>query len=523
MVVLYILLFILILGLVVCFHEFGHFFFARKAGILVNEFAFGMGPKLWSKKKGETYYSIRAFPIGGFCAMAGEEASNPPIKENDEVKLVFNKEGKVLKIILKTDDPRFADLPVTKVEKADLYGKNMAPLYINDFEVLRDATLVISKKDEMQIAPEERNFSSKTVWQRLLVSFGGPLNNIILALVVFMVMSFIVGVAKSDSSVVGAITEDSPSYSLLEEGDEITNIGDYSISTFEDISVAIYGTKNRTLPITFLRDGESFTINIEAYYAFNSLGISSEEGSGEVVSIICETEAALGGTNKTKAYQEGGLKNGDIITGIIYNGTTYEINSWDELYSLVTDTIDGGNVTILYERDNENLTSNPYEVYSNELLSSQGYASAYKQIGISAERTVKFFPCLLNGLKYFWSSATIIFSTLGLLITSKEVGVSDLGGFITILNQTATYASGGFTSLLYFVGLLSVNLAILNLLPIPALDGGRILFILVEGVTGKKVNPKVETIIENIVFWLLMAFIGYVLIQDVFRLVIQLQ
>ena len=73
MVVVYILIFILVLGLVICFHELGHYFWAKKYGILVNEFAFGMGPKLFSKKKGETYWSIRAFPIGGFCAMSGEE------------------------------------------------------------------------------------------------------------------------------------------------------------------------------------------------------------------------------------------------------------------------------------------------------------------------------------------------------------------------------------------------------------------------------------------------------------------
>ena len=98
-----------------------------------------------------------------------------------------------------------------------------------------------------------------------------------------------------------------------------------------------------------------------------------------------------------------------------------------------------------------------------------------------------------------------------------------MGGFITILNQTASYASGGLVSLLYFVGLLSVNLGIVNLLPIPALDGGRILFLLIEGITRKKINPRVETIIENIVFWLLMALIVYILFQDVFRLFIQLK
>ena len=149
--------------------------------------------------------------------------------------------------------------------------------------------------------------------------------------------------------------------------------------------------------------------------------------------------------------------------------------------------------------------------------------SLYKQIGVGAPSKFSFFGSIWNGIKYFGKAAGTIFSTLWLLFTSKEVGIKDMGGFITILNQTATYAAGGFTSLLYFIGLLSVNLGIVNLLPIPALDGGRILFLLIEGIFKKKINPKVETIIVNVVFWLLMAFILFILGQDIFRLIIQLR
>ena len=191
--------------------------------------------------------------------------------------------------------------------------------------------------------------------------------------------------------------------------------------------------------------------------------------------------------------------------------------------------MDGGTVQFKYNRTLEDGTisydkvSETYDVYSDELLKSQGYESTIKQLGISAKTKIQFGPCLLNGLRSFWKSATIIFATLKELFTSKEVGVNDLGGFITILNQTASYASGGFASLLYWIGLLSINLGIINLLPIPALDGGRIIFLFIEGITGKKINPKVEAWIINIVFWLLLAFMGYILIQDIIRLVIQIK
>ena len=81
----YLVIFIIVLTLIVGIHEFGHFLFARKAGILCREYAIGMGPKIFSKRKGETVYSVRAFPIGGFCAIAGEELEEDPFKDKKEM------------------------------------------------------------------------------------------------------------------------------------------------------------------------------------------------------------------------------------------------------------------------------------------------------------------------------------------------------------------------------------------------------------------------------------------------------
>ena len=532
MIVLYILLFILILGIVVCFHEFGHYFFAKKAGILVTEFAFGMGPKLLSKKRGETYWSIRALPIGGFCAMSGEDREEAVLKVGDECKLVLDENNRVEKIILKTDSPNYADLPIIKIEKIDLFGEKMSPLYINEYEVNRDAIMVYNEKEEVQIAPEERAFFSKSVWQRFLVCVGGPFNNILLALIIFLLLAFIEGVPNVNSTIIGEVSKETPADLVgIKAGDKVLKIGDYTINNFNDIHDAIYGTYSRKLSITIERDGVEETISVYAQYYFQNMGIVSEqkttdEGEDKLI-IICESDAALGGTNKTKAYQDGGLRNGDELTYIKVNDGEYEeLKSWDDFLKQAEE-MDGGYVQFKYNRIvdgvQENLESGKFQVYSDELLESQGYPSVVKQLGISSTTHIEFFDCIGNGFKYLWKSATIIFSTLKLLFTSKEVGVNDMGGFITILNQTANYASGGFANLLYWVGLLSVNLGIVNLLPIPALDGGRILFLFIEGITHKKLPAKVENIIINVVFWLLLAFIGYILLQDILRLIIQLK
>lgn len=542
MIAVYILIFILVLGVVICFHELGHYFWAKKFGILVNEFAFGMGPKIVSKKKGETYWSIRAFPIGGFCAMSGEEVGDPLLKEGDKVKLLFDENNKVSKIIMSLDLEEYKDFEIITVEKVDLFGKDMSPLYINDFEVNRDAQVVIGK-EEIQIAPEERNFYSKGVWKRFLVCLGGPLNNFILGLFVFLLMAFIQGVPNKATNKIKEVS--GPALSAgLKSGDRIIKIGAFEISEekgFEDegegtIHNAIFNTTSRALPITYERDNQTLNTIAYASYTFNALGFTSyDEGINELnaeeIKIICETKAALGGTNKTKAYQaENGLRNGDVITTIHYYGDSdvsvdYPIVTWNDLYefSISSSAKSGGNISVTYLRDGESKTTGKYEIYSEELLESQGYELVYKQLGVGMPTKFAFFKSIVNGFKSFGKASGIIFNTLWLLLTSKEVGIKDMGGFITILNQTASYAAGGFVSLLYFIGLLSVNLGIVNLLPVPALDGGRILFLLIEGIFHKKINPKVEAIIINVVFWLLMAFIGYVLVQDVIRLVIQLR
>ncbi len=122
-VIVSILAFVFALGLIIIIHEGGHFFFARRANILCREYAFGMGPLLWKKKKGETLYSIRALPIGGFCAIAGEEVEADPLKENKKVKLVIV-DGVIKKIIIDDKNNLFDTLKEVQVLEYDLFDAN---------------------------------------------------------------------------------------------------------------------------------------------------------------------------------------------------------------------------------------------------------------------------------------------------------------------------------------------------------------------------------------------------------------
>ena len=235
-IVISILACIFALGLIIIIHEGGHFFFARRANILCREFAFGMGPLLWKKKKGETLYSIRALPIGGFCAIAGEEVEEDPLKELKKIKLVIEN-GIVKKLILDDKNNLFDELPELDIVEYDLYDANdTGKLYIkvieNDIEVeypvdpqalyvfikpVRNKQLSKEKQQEVyaqefQIAPRNRTLGAKNKRQRAMVMFGGPMMNFVLAIVMFFFASLFLGFSDTSSTKLGEVSSDTPAY-----------------------------------------------------------------------------------------------------------------------------------------------------------------------------------------------------------------------------------------------------------------------------------------------------------------------
>ena len=189
--------FVLVLGVIILVHEFGHYYFAKKAGILCHEFAIGMGPVAYQKRKGETVYSIRMIPIGGFVSMAGESINDALIKKEDRIGVELNPSGQILEIVL--TDKKKASITGT-VQSFDLYGKDQSPLFIElDIEgtmtrypVSREAVYTLSETKQMWITPQEKSFESKTLSQRFMVIFAGPLMNFILALLLFFIVGWFV-------------------------------------------------------------------------------------------------------------------------------------------------------------------------------------------------------------------------------------------------------------------------------------------------------------------------------------------
>lgn len=553
------LAFIIVLSLIIVIHEGGHFFFAKKAGILCYEFALGMGPVITQKRKNETTYSLRAIPLGGYVSMAGEEVDADLLKDVKEVKLEF--EGKtVTRIIVDIENPKFQDLPVYKLLKYDLIGTKEAKsdeLYVNvilantdedprkellneeQFTVSRDAMIYYKKNEELQIAPFDRSFTNKKLGARFMTVFAGPLMNFILAWVIFIVIGLIGGYANEDATIINDVTKDTPAYIAgLRDGDEIIKIGSYTksdgtnLNKWNDISSALdyiangkAETYNGSVEVTYIRDGETKTAVVYPNTIIYSIEMVFQTNIDDLTKANLPYVGSYSdeSTNKkTKAYLAG-LRNGDLITKIeeidskkvTEISTKYDLLKWFAAYE--RKNIKGEDVRITVLRDGEEKTFD-IESYSTDLLESQNVAKTKVQLGISPGYKFNFVKLLYMPILETKDAALLVFDTLKLLFTDKTVNIDDLSGPIGIFSIIKQSVSQGLLSVLNWAAIISVNVGLMNLLPLPALDGGRLAFLIYEAITKKRPNPKVENIIHGIGFLLLMALFVFVAFNDVIRL-----
>ena len=505
MVLLNILLFVLVLSLVIFIHELGHFIMAKRAGILCHEFAIGMGPIVYSKKKGETLYSIRAIPLGGFVSMAGEELNDEMVKIGQTVKLDRDENGKIINIVLNTSDPNYAHLEEEVVTFVDLQGKDDGDLMVNH-SIVDEKAYYIFKDKKLQVAPYNRSFESKSLLQRFLAIVAGPVMNFILAFIIFVIIALIVGFPVLDSNELGGVSDTMPAGEILEVGDQITAVNGVNVDTWEDFTDQMRLNEGlRDIELTVERDGAILTYTINPRIFIYSIGINSHPDTINEVKIGEVVEGTLA--------HEAGLKGNDVILGV----NNQPVNNWRELITIMRANTEGRSMTFEILRNDEVLTFD-IRPYDEALLETQGVNIVDSVIGVNPTTEPNALASFGSGLTGVKNAGTMVFDTLDLLFRSDRVGVGDLAGPIGIYSITSQAASQGFVTLLNWVALLSVNLGIINLLPIPALDGGRIVFLGYEAITRRKVNKRVENTLHFIMFILLMGLFVFVAYNDILRL-----
>ncbi|OED28788.1 site-2 protease family protein [Acholeplasma laidlawii] len=175
-------------------------------------------------------------------------------------------------------------------------------------------------------------------------------------------------------------------------------------------------------------------------------------------------------------------------------------------------------ITLNVLRDGEYLTFT-YDVLPEDTLNKLGHESIAVRFGFQTGYEFDFLYILYNPFQRFGGSVTEMVNTIGMLFSaSSGVGVSDLAGPVGIFSLVSNAAQGGFINLLGFVAFLSVNIGLMNLLPIPALDGGRLLFLGYEAVSKKKIPAKVEGLVNNAFFILLLMLFVFVTWNDILRI-----
>lgn len=391
-----ILTFIIIFGVIVVVHEFGHFYFAKKSGILVREFAIGMGPKIFSHidKEGTTY-TIRILPLGGYVRMAGWGDDKTEIKTGTPASLTLNKEGIVTRINLSGKQLDNTSLPIN-VTAYDLEDKlTITGLVLSEtktYSVDHDATIIEEDGTEVRIAPLDVQYQNASVWGRLITNFAGPMNNFILGLVVFIALAFIQGGVQDLSTNQVRVSENGPAASAgLKNNDRILQIGSHKVSNWEQLTAAVEKSTSR------LEKNQKLALKIK---------------SKEVVKTI--------------------------------------------------------NVK-------------PQKVDKSYI------------IGIMPALKTSFKDKLLGGFKLAWESFFRILNELKKLIA--HFSINKLGGPVALYQASSQAAKNGFVTVLNLMGLISINLGIMNLIPIPALDGGKIVMNILEAIRRKPLKQETETYI----------------------------
>lgn len=425
-----ILIAILIFSGIVLIHELGHFLLAKKNGIVVTEFSLGMGPRLVSTVKGGTRYSVKVLPIGGSCAMLGED----------------------------------------------------------------------TEEDKMP-----GSFNAAPVWGRISVVAAGPVFNFILA---FLLSVIIVGFVGYNPAEILQVTEGSAAEAAgLQAGDIITEYQGYHIDLGKDLYLYNYLNPleaDEVIHISYKRDGKeyetSFKPDVDVRYL---LGLNRSADSMEVASLI-----------EGMPLEDAGVKPGDVITGI--NGVDIPDGAAYDAY-IKEHPLSDEPVELTYMRDGleYEITITPAEYRTADI----GFAYRGNCVKASGFEILKYGAV---EVKYMLRSTLVSLKEL----FTGGLGVKDLSGPVGVVDAIGTTyeesKSQGtlmvWMNMLYMAVMLSANLGVMNLLPFPALDGGRLVFLILEAIRRKPVNRQIEGMVHFAGLMFLMALMLVVMYHDIIRI-----
>ena len=471
--ILYILLALLIFGILIFIHELGHFIVARLCGVKILEFAIGMGPTLlsWKSKKNGTKYALRLFPIGGFVNMLGENGMEAVQGENGE------------------DGEHYVE-PSLINDTADMI----------DTKSVEENDVEANGEEEVSLDPEiaKQAYCNQSVWKRILISVAGPVMNIVLGFVLMLVMVLISGHNAALTNQVGGffiVYENKAEeqgfkvndyfYGIM-EGENVKRVLSYG-----DLEALVQKSETKQFDVVVLRQ--------------NKDGMDTDYVTLKNVKM----DAAFLKSFTPSVSDSTGLERNDTIIKV--NSTP--VHTYNELaYEVMNQGYKPMTMTVL--RDGKEM------VLENVLVPTQTESGAV--LG-----AVDFIPYLepsfdfATVIKHTWfrslSTVKMVFDSIFGLFSGRY-GVETVSGPVGITKVVSEAAQYGFTTILNIVVVISINLGVMNLLPLPALDGGHILIYLIEAVRRKPLKKEVEGMINFIGLVVLLSLAVIIAFKDIFTL-----
>lgn len=452
-----ILYFIIVIGILVIVHEFGHFITAKISGIRVDAFSIGMGPRLfgYNKVNGFTFGKLpENFELNGYC------------------------------------DYRVCLLPIGGYVKiAGMIDESMDKSFINT-------------------PPKEYEFRSKGTLAKLFVITAGVMMNMILAVVLFSIISYSEGKIVWKTNKIGYVQINSVAYSIgLRPGDQILSINNKPVDNWNDIITRLSLDKfGATKRITILRGTDTLTLVVEGDKIVKSiakgnmnLGLTPERFYVFVRDV--ETLAPAGKL---------GLKPGDTLLAI----NNERLDAFDELTYLLQQN-KSKPILLQWKRGEQMLADSVTPTADGKL----GFYPGFYFAGEKDTLYYGVFASLSNGVKETIRASELFFSSVAQIFKGNISAKESVGGPIMIAKSASQQASLGVIYFLNFIALLSVTLAIINILPLPALDGGHLIIILIEGIIRRELPIKAKIVIQNIGIGLLVILMIFVVFNDVSRLI----
>lgn len=487
------LIFLVVLGFMVLIHEAGHFFAAKWCGVRVEAFAIGFGKRLFGVIHKGTDYRVNLLPLGGYVKMAGqdemsgiEKTSVPPA----EVGTLH----------------RPADLL-----QAEPYGAATEQIVGGETErALEAKTAVISAHEGTGV-----EFTAVPRWRRIIIALAGPVANFILA---FLVLFAVNALHHEDAEYLNgpAVLDYVPVSSAaakagLQTGDTITALGSHQTPTWQDLIEQTGAALRTKVAIAYLHQGTSRTSQMylepvdDEHGLTDKIGIIPRQQPGPIV-----VHRVQPGTPAEQA----GLKAGDRLDSV--DGQTF--HSVASLLNYLSDG-NGKPVTIQVQRGAQQL-----QLHAKPEIGAVSENRKQYRLGFEPEPppyTVSRMP-VGAAMAQSWRDNVHFSLLIGQILHglfTRQVSVKNMSGPVGIEQQVAEASKNGIWEVASLTAAISLNLGIFNLLPIPILDGGLILFLLIESIARRDVKPVVKERVYQAAFVCIIAFFCFVMWNDISRLI----